>query len=162
MAVRPGNNSHKNPRPSYIVSACLTGIDCTYKGGNKQKPAVKRLAEKGMAIPVCPEVMGGLTTPRENSEIDDGGGEEVLAGSAKVISVSGKDLTQNYVRGALMILDIAKRSGIKRAILKSKSPACGCGRIYDGTFRKVLTKGNGVLTALLLKHSFTVRTEHDI
>ena len=162
MAARPKNSPRAPHRPACIVSACLAGIDCTYRGGNKRDPAVARLVKTGRAIPVCPEVMGGLTTPRENAEIVGGGGEEVLAGAARVISKSGRDLTQNYMRGAAMILAIAQRSGARRAILKSKSPACGRGRIYDGTFRKTLTKGNGVLAALLLTHGFTVLTERDV
>lgn len=162
MAAPPKHNPRATSRPLCIVSACLAGIDCTFRGGNKRLPAVSRLVRNGSALPVCPEVMGGLATPRENAEIVGGGGEEVLAGAARVVSISGRDLTRHYLRGAAMALAIARRAGITRAILKSKSPACGCGRIYDGTFREFLTAGNGVLAALLLRHGFTVLTERDI
>lgn len=162
MAARPRNSRSGERRPVYIVSACLAGIDCTYRGSSKLNASVKRLVAEGRAVPVCPEVMGGLTTPRENAEIAGGDGAAALAGRARVISVTGKDVSANYMRGAQAALGIAKRAGIRRAILKSKSPACGRGRVYDGSFRKTLTAGNGVLAALLLKHRFTVLTENDI
>lgn len=123
---------------------------------------VKSLVDRGLAIPVCPEVMGGLTTPRENSEIICGEGATVVSGRSSVVSASGKDLSQQYLAGSFTILDIATRYNIRKAILKSYSPACGSGYIYDGTFRKVLKRGNGVLAALLLKHGLTVLTEKEI
>lgn len=161
MAARRSNRP-RDPRALFLVSACLAGINCTYKGGNKSDPVVKKLTDAGMAIPVCPEVMGGLTTPRENAEIAGGDGSSVLEGRARVISSSGKDLSAKYISGSITILDIAKRRGIHRAILKSKSPACGSGDIYDGTFRKALKRGNGVLTSLLITNGIKILTEKEV
>ncbi len=115
---------------------------------------IKRMVLKGDGIPVCPEVMGGLTTPRENSEIESGDGYSVLSGKARVRSDSGIDLTAQYLRGADAVLATARYYKIRKAVLKSKSPACGIGEIYDGTFRKRLKPGNGVLAALLLQNGF--------
>ena len=159
MAAR---RNGREARPRFIVSACLAGINCTYRGGNKHVPAIERLVSDGQAIAVCPEVMGGLIVPRENSELVGGDGSAVLSGTAKAISKSGTDLTPQYLAGAQAILHLAKRNGITKAILKTKSPACGCGAVYDGTFRKVLRRGNGVLAALLLKHRISVATEHSL
>lgn len=116
---------------------------------------------EGAAIPVCPEVLGGSSIPREACEISDGDGERVLTGKAKVRTVSGKDVTEKLASGARKTLLMAKRFGIKRAVLKSKSPSCGCGMIYDGTFTGALKKGNGVTAALLLKHSIKIYNEKD-
>ena len=153
--------SRKRPKAPYthVVSACLAGFNCTYKGKNKLNAAVRRLVERGSAIPVCPEVLGGLPIPRENSEIVGGDGSDVLAGRAKVITASGKDVTRRYTEGSRTILSLAKRLGIKKAVLKANSPACGCGRIYDGSFRKALKKGNGVLASLLRRHGIQISTE---
>ena len=151
----------KASKTSYqlLVSACLAGYNCTYKGKNKLKISVKKLVNSGKALPVCPEVMGGLTTPRENSEIAGGDGGDVLRKKARVLGASGKDLTSNYLRGAKRVLCLATKHKIRKVILKSKSPACGRGRIYDGSFRHKLKAGDGVLTALLRKHGIKVYTE---
>jgi len=105
------------------------------------------MVRDGVAIPVCPEVMGGLTTPRVPAEIMPDG---------RVMNREGRDVTAEYRAGARTCLAIARRFGIRRAILKSKSPACGCGAVYDGTFRHILTPGHGILTQLLLKQHFAV------
>lgn len=144
----------------FLVSACLAGINCTYRGGNKLNRRVKALTDKKEALPVCPEVLGGLPAPRENSEIvGDGGGYGVLQKTARVLSFSGKDVSKNFIVGAEKSLRLAKRYGIKTAILKSKSPACGLGSIYNGKFKRILIKGDGVLAGLLLKNGFKVFTE---
>ena len=162
MASQRKSNPRPSPHPQHIVSACLAGINCTYRGRNKRDRTVEKMVRQGRAVLVCPEVMGGLTTPRINGEITGGDGADVLTGRARVTALSGNDLTPQYLRGSYTILELAQRLGIRKAILKSKSPACGCGAIYDGTFRRILTPGNGVLTALLLKHHFTVLTENDL
>lgn len=159
MAVRRRSKPPAARRPSCIVSACLAGISCTYRGGSKLRPHIASLVAAGRAIPVCPEIMGGLTTPRENAEIVGGEGIDVIRGRARVLSASGRDLSAAYLRGAREILILARRRGITTALLKSKSPACGCGTIYDGSFRRILRPGNGVLAALLLMHGISVRTE---
>jgi uncharacterized protein YbbK (DUF523 family) len=144
MAIRPRRASCK-----YIVSACLAGVNCTYKKTNNLKPFVKALVDKEKAVPVCPEVMGGLGIPREKAEISGGNGFDVLNLRAKVITGSGRDISREYIKGAGIIGAIAKRYKIKKAILKSGSPACGCGFIYDGTFTDTRIKADGVLTAIL-------------
>ncbi len=103
-------------------------------------------------IPVCPEQLGGLPTPREPAEIREG----------RVITKSGKDVTENFKRGAEEVLKIAKMFGIKEAVLKQGSPSCGCGRIYDGTFSGKIVEGDGVTVALLKRHGIKVITEEDL
>ena len=107
------------------------------------------MVRDGVAVPVCPEIMGGLTTPRVPAEIMPDG---------RAVARDGRDVTAEYRAGARACLAIARRFGIRRAILKSKSPACGFGAVYDGTFRRVLTPGHGILTQLLLKHRFRINS----
>lgn len=161
MAVPRNKRSPERSSPKFIVSACLAGIDCTYNGKNKLKREIKKLVMSGSAIPVCPEVLGGSSIPREACEIFSGDGKSVLAGRAKARTVSGRDVTPKLVSGARKTLLLAKRLGIRQAILKSKSPSCGCGMIYDGTFTGSLKKGNGVTTELLLEHNIKVYNEKD-
>lgn len=161
MAALRSRISPKSPPPEFIVSACLAGINCAYNGKNKLNRNIRKLVASGAAIPVCPEALGGSFVPREACEISRGDGELVLAGKAKVKTVSGKDVTGKLVSGARKTLLSAKRLGIRRAILKSKSPSCGCGMIYDGTFMGALKKGNGVTASLLLKHGIKIYNEKD-
>lgn len=119
------------------------------------------LVKKGLAVPFCPEQLGGLPTPRYASEIQQGSGEDVLEGRARVINQTGRDVTENFIRGAEESLKLARILGTKFAILKSKSPSCGYGEIYDGSFRGVLVKGNGVTAALFMKNGIKVITEKD-
>lgn len=152
--------SRFRPKPlTYIVSACLAGVACTYKGQHKLRRPIRKLVDDGSAIAACPEVMGGLPIPRENSEIVGGDGRDVLAGKAKIITISGIDISKNYIRGSRAILKLAKSSRIKKAILKANSPACGFGHIYDGTFRRKLKKGSGVLAALLRQNGLRITNE---
>lgn len=139
----------------YLVSACLAGLNCKYDGGNNYNEDIIELVKSGEAILICPEQLGGLTTPRFPSEISMKNGE------IKVINNHGGDVTKNYERGAQETLDLAKRLNIKKAILKAKSPSCGCGLIYDGTFSKTKVKGNGVTAQLLLDNGFEVFNEEN-
>src|SRR4030065_502734 len=107
-----------------LCSACLLGINCRYDGKIIPNDEVIWLAKKEILIPVCPEQLGGLSTPREPSEQK---GE-------KVITILGVDVTRNFIKGAEQVLTLAQIYGIKEAILKQESPSCGCGRIYDGRF----------------------------
>lgn len=143
----------------FIVSACLAGIDCTYNGKNKLNRRVERLVKTGVALPVCPELLGGSKTPRSPCEITGGDGNDVLNKKARVVTRSGSDITKILLRGGRRALKIAGDHGIKDAILKSKSPSCGHGKIYDGTFHKKLIKGDGVTTALFIKHGIRVFNE---
>ena len=136
----------------YLVSACLVGINCKYNGGNNYNEKVLELVKTGMAIPVCPEQLGGLMTPRNPSEIVND----------KVMMNDGTDVTSNYERGAKEVLELCKKLNITKVILKSNSPSCGYGTIYDGTFTGTKVPGNGITTNLLLKNGIEVITEKDL
>lgn len=142
-----------------LVSACLLGVNCRYDGQNNLNEKVMRLVEKEVLIPVCPEQLGGLRTPREPMGIIGGGGSEVLDGKARVINRSNEDVTENLVRGAEETLKVARSSGVKEAILKARSPSCGCGKIHSGTSPDRLVEGDGVTTALLKRSGIRVITE---
>lgn len=140
-----------------LISGCLCGNNLSYNGTIKEDGKLRKLVEQGKAVPVCPELLGGLSVPRERSEIAGGGtGEQVLLGKCAVITESGKDVTKNFIRGAKKVLLIAKKNGIKKALLKAHSPACGSGLIYDGTFTGRLVKGDGVTAALLKKNNIMI------
>lgn len=140
----------------YIISACLAGVNCRYDGGNNLKPEIVKLLKEKKAILVCPEQLGSLTTPRLPCEIvcDKNGNK-------KVVNIEGKDLTKEFLKGAEETLKIAKLVGAKGAILKARSPSCGKGQVYDGTFKKKLVEGNGITTDLLIKNGIKVYTEED-
>jgi uncharacterized protein YbbK (DUF523 family) len=135
-----------------IVSACLANVACRYNGVAKPNETVMRLVAEGKAIPVCPEQLGGLTTPRLPAEIRNG----------RVFRKDGVDITEEFERGAREALQVAKLAGAKEALLKSKSPSCGCGRIYDGTFSGVLVEGDGVFAGLCKQDGMEVKTEEDL
>lgn len=129
-------------KPALLISACLMGRNCKYSGGNNALPdgALSRLREKYRLVPVCPEVAGGLPTPREPSE----------RRGNRVVSVSGRDVTAEYARGAAAAVSAAEEQACALALLKERSPSCGSGQIYDGSFSGVLIPGDGV-TAEALK-----------
>lgn len=135
-----------------IVSACLAGINCRLDGTARPCQKIINLVTQGEAMPVCPEQLGGLSTPRPPTE---------QIGN-KVVTKEGKDVTAAFKRGAQETLKLAKLINCEEAILKSKSPSCGCGQIYDGTFSGKLIEGDGILTALLKKNGISVKTEEDI
>lgn len=141
----------------YLVSACLAGVDCRYDGKNSKSKLICELVKTGKAIAICPEQLAGLATPRTGCEIviDKNGNKEV-------ISMDGKNLTEKFANGAEKTLAIAKIIGIKKAILKSKSPSCGCEFIYDGTFSGRLIKGTGLTSELLIKNGIEVYSENDL
>ncbi|NMB83944.1 DUF523 domain-containing protein [Candidatus Roizmanbacteria bacterium] len=135
-----------------IVSACLVGINCRYDGKSKPCREIIKMVRSGKAIPVCPEILGGLPIPRSPAEIKDG----------KVMTKDGKDVTEQYLKGANEVLKLAELVGAKKAILKARSPSCGNNRIYDGTFSMRLVKGDGILTRLLKQKGIKVITEEEI
>ena len=137
------------PSDRYVVSACLAGIPCRYDGGCSPFLPVLQLVENGQAIPVCPEQLGGLPTPRIPAEIANG----------RVITREGTDVTEAFRHGACEALRLAKEYGCTRAVLKARSPSCGCGPIYDGTFCRRLTEGQGIFARMLLEAGFTVVSE---
>lgn len=145
----------------YIISACLAGVHCRYDHKENGIDEIKDLIKKQPTIIVCPEQMGGLTTPRPPVEIVGGDGNDVLNGKAKLMNNKGKDVTEEFVKGAVEVLSIAKEYNIKRVILKSGSPSCGSGYIYDGTFTGEKVEGDGVLAALLKRNGIEVMTEED-
>lgn len=142
-----------------MVSACLAGSRTRYDGSSQERAAVERLVKEGKAIPVCPEQLGGLPTPRSPAEIEGDGGASVLDGAARVVDREGADLTRAFLRGARESLKLARLFGATVAVMKSKSPSCGCGTIYDGSFSGSLVKGDGVLTALLKREGIVVVNE---
>jgi len=144
-----------------LVSACLLGTNCKYNGGNNLTPKVMELNKEHEIIPVCPEELGGLLTPREPCEIQEGSGKDVLEGKVLVLNKEGENVTQQFTEGAKETLALAKKYGCPVAVLKSRSPSCGCGSIYDGTFSGQLKEGNGVTAQLLLDNEIVVMTEKD-
>lgn len=132
-----------------LISACLLGVPCRYDGASKPVPRIELLTERFVLVPVCPEQLGGLPTPRTPAE---------RCGSC-VLTRDGRDVTENYLRGAQEALRIARITGCQTALLKAKSPSCGCGRIYDGTHTGTLTDGNGVTAALLMRNGISVCNE---
>jgi uncharacterized protein YbbK (DUF523 family) len=146
-----------------LISACLLGIKCAWDGQDiyKSDKAIE-LSNSEMLMPVCPEQLGGLKTPRAPQEIQGGTGEDVLDGKCKVLNINGEDVTQEFINGAEETLKIVKLFHIEEFIGKSRSPSCGCGQIYDGTFSRELIDGDGVTTALLKRNGIRVVTEEDL
>lgn len=145
-----------------LVSACLLGINCSYDGLNRSNKKIIELAKREILIPVCPEQLGGLPTPRiPPREIQGGSGEDVLDGKCKVLNKNGNDFTKEFVHGAKEVLGIAKMFGIREFISRKRSPSCGCEKIYDGTFSGRVVNGDGVTTALLKRNGIKVRSEED-
>lgn len=133
----------------YIVSACLAGLCCRYDGGDNADERVITMVSEGRAVPVCPEQLGGLPTPRPPAEIING----------QVLTQNGVDVTGQFVRGAEESLKLARMLGATRAILKARSPSCGSSRIYDGTFSGKLIEGDGIFASMLKQEGITVETE---
>jgi uncharacterized protein YbbK (DUF523 family) len=134
-----------------LISACLLGTNCKYSGGNNFCEKVLALREQYHLVPVCPEQLGGLSTPRPPAErLGD-----------RVMTQDGRDVTAQYQAGAREALGLAKSLGCTAAVLKARSPSCGCGMIYDGTFSAVLVPGNGTAAQVLLDAGIPVYTEGD-
>lgn len=129
-----------------LISACLLGENCKYNGGNNYTPAVEALRERYELVPVCPEQLGGLPTPRTPAErVGD-----------RVINREGADVTDAFQQGAEKTLEIARASGIAKAVFQVRSPSCGSGTVYDGTFSGTLTAGQGVTAELLEKNGVNI------
>ncbi len=135
-----------------LVNACLLGVACRYDGGSKPRPEILSLAQKHELIPVCPEQLGGLPTPRTPSE----------RRGDRVVMADGADVTVQYRRGAAEALRLYRALGCEAAILKERSPSCGSGRIYDGSFTGTLTDGWGVAAELLRRSGVPVYGESEI
>lgn len=139
-----------------LVSACLAGIPCRYDGRAKPDPQIIDAVARGSAIPACAEQLGGMSTPRPPAEIVGGDGTDVLDGRARVVTTDGDDVTEEFVRGAHQVLEIARRARAQQAVLQARSPSCGCGEIYDGTHSGARVAGDGVVSALLKRHDIEV------
>ncbi|MBQ9268379.1 MAG: DUF523 domain-containing protein [Oscillospiraceae bacterium] len=135
-----------------LVSACLLGVPCKYNGRDNGCPKVAALKGRYHLIPVCPEQLGGLPTPRLPAECRGG----------RVVNRAGEDVTDRFAAGAQAALHLAEMLSCQGAVLKSRSPSCGSGAIYDGTFTGALTSGDGVTARLLKDHGFPVYTEEDV
>ncbi len=131
---------------SILISACLLGLACRYDGKEGRAIDITELKEKYNLIPICPEIYGGLPTPRK-------AGERV---GAKVLTRDGTDITENYLKGAEAAYSLCKQFGCKAAILKEKSPSCGKDEIYDGSFTKTLKKGQGVTAEYLAERGIKI------
>jgi len=149
----PGMGSPEPVAPPILVSACLLGVACNHIAEGRPVPAVAALAEANRVIPVCPEVAGGLPTPRPAAEVGADG---------RVRTASGEDVTAFYERGAAHSVAVARAAGVERAVLKARSPSCGCHGIYDGTHRRVLVSGEGVTAAALRRAGVEVVSEEDL
>ncbi|MGM0419777.1 MAG: DUF523 domain-containing protein [Bacillota bacterium] len=140
----------------YLVSACLAGVKCRHDGTAAEITHVSKMVKEGKALSVCPEVLGGLGIPRIPCEI------KVVNGERVVIGEDGNDYTREFKRGAEKTLEIAKIINASTAILKAKSPSCGAGRIYDGTFSGKVIPGKGMTTELLIDNGIEVYAETEV
>ena len=135
-----------------LVSACLLGTDCKYNGGNNKNEKVIEFLKDKEVVPICPEQLGGLPTPRTPSEIRN----------EKVYTKDDRDVTKEFKLGAEKVLKIAKEESIKKALLKESSPSCGVNKIYDGSFNNTKIKGMGITARLLKENGITIMSEDDI
>ena len=133
-----------------LVSSCLCGVNCKYNGGNNEDKRVAKLMDTHTVICVCPEVLGGLSTPRTPAEIV----------GDRVITKDGEDVTEAFYKGAEKALEAAEKYNVDMAILKANSPSCGCGKVYDGTFSKTLVDGDGIFARMLKEKNIKVYNEN--
>ena len=145
-----------------LVSACLLGIDCKYNGSNNDNAKVKEYLKNKAFVIACPEQLGGLTTPRDPSEIVKCDKDGIINENYKIISNKYVDVTRNFIKGANETLKIAKIYNCKEAILKYGSPSCGSNFIYDGSFTGNKVIGEGVTTKLLRDNNIKVISENDL
>ena len=143
-----------------VISPCLVGIRTRWNESCDEIEGLINLVKSGQAVFMCAEQLGGMTTPREPSEIEPGKtAADVLNGDARVVSVTGKDVTEPFVVGAQRILKFCQEMGIETAILKSGSPSCGSERTYDGTFTETTIPGRGITGELLEQNGIKVYNE---
>ena len=135
-----------------LVSACLLGINCKYSGGNNRLPEAEALAARFELVPVCPEQLGGLPTPRPCAE----------RVGERVINRAGEDVTAAFRLGAERTAEIARSGGVRRALLQERSPSCGCTCIYDGSFTGQVIPGQGVTAELLARHGIKLYGESQV
>jgi uncharacterized protein YbbK (DUF523 family) len=146
-------------RPPVVVSACLLGQRCRYDGGHRDSPIVRGALADREVVPVCPEELGGLGTPRPAAELRGGDGRAVLAATGRIVTLTGADCTEAFLRGAEAALERARAAGAREAILKDRSPSCGVSQVHqDGGVHP----GSGVFAALLKANEFVVRADADL
>ena len=159
-------NQGKQQHDLKLVSACLLGIACRFDGQGCPAPELHGPAVRGEVVPVCPEVLGGLSTPRPPAEIENAAagldGHAVLDGQTRVLRSDGVDVTAQFIQGAQATLALARKLGIRQAILKARSPSCGTGWIHEGKFAGTLVPGDGVAAALLKRNGIQVVSEADL
>ncbi len=141
------------PRPPLIVSACLLGVACNHRGQANTSAAVVELRRDRRLIPVCPETSGGLPTPRPAAEVQPSG---------RVRTAAGEDVTDAYDRGAAQAVRLAAAAGAEGAVLKARSPSCGCHEVYDGSFTRTRVEGEGVTARALRESGVRVWSEEDV
>ena len=139
--------------PRLLVSACLLGEPCNYRGAASPRQAVAALGERFALVPVCPEVAGGLPVPRPAAEIGPDG---------RVRTADGDDVTDVFVAGADAVVELARTTGAVGAVLKARSPSCGCAEVYDGTFTGTLVPGEGITAVALRRAGVPVVSEDDV
>lgn len=143
-------------RPAIVVSACLLGVPCNHEGRGSRSAAVERLGVSSSGarlVPICPEVVGGLPVPRPAAELQPDG---------RVVTAAGDDVTWAYSRGAAAAVALARAVGATEAVLKARSPSCGCREVYDGSFSRRRVPGEGVTAAALRAAGVAVRSEEDL
>lgn len=141
------------PRPALLVSACLLGVPCNHRGAPSPAAAVEELRASYRLVAVCPESAGGLPTPRPAAD---------QRGDGRVITADGADVTDAYEGGAACAVALARATGARGAVLKARSPSCGCGQVYDGTFTRTLVDGEGVTARALRRASVAVCSDEDV
>ena len=141
----------------YLISACLCGVNCKYNGANNYNEKCNELFISGKAVLICPEQLGGLTTPRVPSEL-----QANAEGNGKVITKEGLDVTKEFIKGAKEVVEIAKKLPISAAILKEGSPSCGVNFVYDGSFNGNKVKGKGITTEMLNEIGIKTLSEKDL
>jgi uncharacterized protein YbbK (DUF523 family) len=147
----------ENPKSSQnfsiLISACLAGVNCRWDGTNSRDQKIIELVGKSRVLLVCPEELAGFSTPREKAEFLGGDGSDIISGKGKIVTLDGKDITSQMVKGAERTLQLAKKYNIRYAIMKKNSPSCGYGKIYR---KGRLVKGDGFATAILKKEGIKI------
>jgi uncharacterized protein YbbK (DUF523 family) len=145
-----------------LVSSCLAGLEVRYNGTHCLHDKILQLIDQKKAVSICPELLGGFSTPREPAEIIGGDGGDVLDGRARVIEKSGRDVTELYINGAYAALKKAEELQVSAAVLKEFSPSCGSSGIYNGRFSGQKVSGDGVASALLKRNGIRVISEREL
>lgn len=144
----------------YLISSCLCGVNCKYSGGNNLNEKCLELLKEGKVILVCPEQLGGLSTPRTPAEIK-GTAKSVINKEGKVVTKENIDVTEEFLKGAYEVLNIAKLTNVTKAILKEGSPSCGVNYIYDGSFTGKKIDGKGITATILEENGIEIISELD-